>query len=84
MSHWARFLRERGFRVTVFEGEGARGKVTELYAVMPRKQTTQALKIAEGVEPGVFLVTESPGMIRRWTSDIPIRPTGWRAIFKRK
>jgi len=77
-------LREEGFRVTIFEGEGARGKVTELYIVIPRKRTAQVLKVAEGVEPGVFFVTESPGMIRRWTPDIPIRPTGWRAVFKRK
>lgn len=77
-------LREQGFRVTVFEGEGARGKVNELYTVLPRKWTAKVLKIAQGIEPGVFYVTESPGMIRRWTPDIPIRPTGWRAIFKRK
>lgn len=77
-------LRNRGFRVTVFEGEGARGKVNELYAVLPRKRTAEVLKTAQGIEPGVFYVTESPGMIRRWTPDIPIRPTGWRAVFKRK
>jgi uncharacterized protein YebE (UPF0316 family) len=80
----ARTLREHGFRVTIFEGEGATGTVTELYALMPRRKAAKALKIAEEVEPGVFFVTESPGMIRRWTTDIPIRPTGWRAVFKRK
>jgi uncharacterized protein YebE (UPF0316 family) len=80
----ARRIREMGFRVTIFQGEGARGPVHELYVVCHRKDARNILVAAEQLHPNVFYITETPGQVRRFRHQISQSPTGWRAIWKRK
>jgi uncharacterized protein YebE (UPF0316 family) len=77
-------LRAEGFKVTVFQGAGARGPVHELYVVCKRREARLAIKLAQTVNPDVFFITETPGQVRRLRHQLAQRPTGWRAVFKRK
>lgn len=77
-------LRSEGFRVTVFQGEGARGPVHELYVVCKRRESRWAIKTAQALNPHVFYITETPGELRRLRHQLTQRPTGWRSVFKRK
>jgi uncharacterized protein YebE (UPF0316 family) len=80
----ATHLRELGFRVTIFKGEGARGPVHELYVVCKRREARLAIKAAERMNPGVFYITETPGQVRRLRHQLVQKSSGWRAVFKRK
>ncbi|MCW8983890.1 MAG: DUF2179 domain-containing protein, partial [Thermoanaerobaculales bacterium] len=71
----------------VFNGEGAEGPVTLVYAVAPRRQAPKMLQLARSIDPGLFYVSEPAHESSR--GDTPrLRPvphaTGWRAVFKKK
>lgn len=80
----ARCLRDLGFRVTSFQGEGRSGPVMLLYIVCDRKEFRKALDAVRAIEPEAFYSTEMTGPIGRVTRPMMSPATGWRAIFKRK
>ncbi len=59
-------LTSGGFRVTQFEGIGAKGPVSELQIVCERKLLTRALKIVQAIDPEVFYICETPTRVRRF------------------
>ncbi len=77
-------IREAGFRVTTFEGEGKSGPVYELYVVCRRRDLSKLLVIVKRIEPGAFYVTEPAGMVSKIARPLMQPVTGWRAIFKKK
>lgn len=92
-------IRKKGFRVTVFTGEGQAGNVTELYIVCRRRDLNSLLKTTLAIEPNAFYVTEQAGKVSNVCKPImqPVastvsdvcRPimqpvTGWRAVIKKK
>jgi uncharacterized protein YebE (UPF0316 family) len=77
-------VREMGFSVTVFKGEGLSGVVSQLYIVCKRRDLSNLLKAIEVIQPGIFFVTEPVGVLRRTQLDHVTPSTGWRSIMKRK
>lgn len=77
-------IRELGFRVTEFQGQGRRGPVSELYVVCERRDLNKIMRCAQAIDPNVFYITETPGQVRRFRKHTISPLTGWRSIFKRK
>jgi len=77
-------LREKGFAVTNFEGEGKDGKVTEIYVAADRKNLPTLVKIVKEIEPDAFYIAEQAGFISKIRRPTMIPTTGWRAVQKKK
>jgi uncharacterized protein YebE (UPF0316 family) len=77
-------VRDCGFGVTTFQGEGLSGPVTMLYVVCRRRDLPCVIQIARSVEPDAFYITEQAGSVSKIYRPIMHPPTGWRAIFKKK
>jgi uncharacterized protein YebE (UPF0316 family) len=80
----AQELRKRGQRLTTFEGRGRDGKVTMIYAILPRKQLAETLEIARRLDPEVFW---GVAQVRDWSMNLPgplPHATGWRSVLKKK
>lgn len=77
-------LRETGFGVTTFQGEGRQGAVTLLYIVCERRDVRRALALVREIEPEAFYSTEMTGSVGKVTRPMMQPATGWRAIRKRK
>lgn len=52
-----RILREAGFGVTIFEGEGMEGKSYMLNIILERKQIQKLYQVIEGCDCGAFITT---------------------------
>ncbi len=77
-------IRQAGWAVTTFQGEGMSGPVTELYIVCRRRDIDRLTGLVGDIEPGAFYLTEQAGSVSRlWRPSLQ-QETGWRAIFKRK
>lgn len=77
-------MREQGYAVTAFSGEGYNGPVTELYIVCRRRDLNQLLKTVTTMEPRAFYVTEQAGSVSNIYRPIMQPVTGWRAVLKKK
>ena len=77
-------IREKGYRVTTFAGQGKYGPVEELYVVCRRREIKKLLKMALAIDPEAFYVTEQAGAVSNVCRPIMQPVTGWRAIFKKK
>ncbi len=77
-------LREKGFAVTNFEGEGKDGKVTEIYVATDRKNLSTLIKIVKEIEPDAFYIAEQAGIISKIRRPTMVPATGWRAVQKKK
>jgi len=77
-------LREKGFAVTTFEGEGKDGKVTEIYVATDRKNLTTLIKLVKEIEPEAFYIAEQAGIVSRIRRPTMVPATGWRAVQKKK
>ena len=77
-------LREKGFAVTTFEGEGKDGKVTEIYVATDRKNLTTLIKLVKEIEPDAFYIAEQAGIVSRIRRPTMVPATGWRAVQKKK
>lgn len=77
-------LREKGFAVTNFEGEGKDGKVTEIYVASDRKHLPMLVKIVKEIEPDAFYIAEQAGIVSKIRRPTMVPATGWRAIQKKK
>jgi uncharacterized protein YebE (UPF0316 family) len=83
----ARALRELGWKVTTFRGQGASGPVVLVYVAGPRRAVSRIIATARTVDPDLFYVVEpahesGQGLSTRMRS-VP-HATGWRAVFKKK
>ena len=77
-------VRNAGFGVTTFQGEGLSGPVTMLYVVCRRRDLHRVIQIARSVEPDAFYISEQAGSVSKIYRPFMSSPTGWRAIFKKK
>ena len=77
-------LREKGFAVTNFEGEGKDGKVTEIYVATDRKNLPMLIKIVKEIEPDAFYIAEQAGIVSKIRRPTMVPATGWRAVQKKK
>jgi uncharacterized protein YebE (UPF0316 family) len=77
-------LRREGFAVTLFEGEGQSGPVTENLIVCRRRDVNRILNIVHSVEPEPFFMTEPAGDVSWIHRPFMTPTTGWRAVLKRK
>ena len=77
-------VRQAGFAVTTFKGEGMSGPVVELYIVCRRKDLRKVVCLAHAIEPEAFYITEQVGEVSKIYRPIMTPVTGWRAILKKK
>jgi len=77
-------LREKGFAVTTFEGEGKDGKVTEIYVASERKNLTTLVKLVKEIEPDAFYIAEQAGYMSKIHRPTMVPTTGWRGVQKKK
>jgi uncharacterized protein YebE (UPF0316 family) len=77
-------LRQAGYAVTTFQGQGRSGPVTELYVVCRRRDMSPVLRLVTKVEPGAFYITEQAGMVSKVYRPLMQPFTGWRAVMKKK
>ena len=54
----AKELREKGFGVTIVNGEGLQGEVSITWCVTPRKRLKEVLKIVSNINPDAYITTE--------------------------
>ena len=54
----AQLLREQGFRVTEFQGNGRDGTIYLLFVQVPRKSVKQVMKLTRSIHPTCYLVVE--------------------------
>ena len=81
-------LRQAGFRVTTFQGEGRSGPVLELYMICRRRERKKIINIVHEFEPDAFYISEQAGHANK-SYDPTVRSTmlsfgGWRNILKKK
>lgn len=83
----AEAVRDEGHDVVVFDGVGADGPVTLVYAVAPRRIAPRMLQRARSIDPALLYVSE-PAHESFKGAALRLRPvphaTGWRAVFKKK
>lgn len=77
-------LREKGFAVTTFEGQGKDGVVTEIYVATERKNLPGLIKLVKGIEPDAFYIVEQAGIISKIRRPTMVPATGWRSVQKKK
>jgi len=76
-------LREAGFRVTSFNGEGRGGPVQLLFIETSRRETWRLLAEAAKLDKDCYYLVDD---IRLAAHPAMVRPmvTGWRSVLKRK
>jgi len=77
-------LRAIGQPVTVFQGEGMRGPVDELYIACRRRDLSRILSIVNEEDPESFYITEMARDVCRTIGPLSAECSGWRSVFKRK
>lgn len=77
-------LREKGFAVTTFQGEGKDGIVTEIYVAAERKNLPMLIKLVKEIEPDAFYIAEQAGIVSKIRRPTMVPATGWRAVQKKK
>ncbi|HVO85261.1 MAG TPA: DUF5698 domain-containing protein [Syntrophobacteria bacterium] len=77
-------VRDAGYALTTFQGEGKCGPVTMLYVVCRRRDLNEIIPLVKSVEPDAFYITEQPGSVSKIFRPALQPLTGWRATFKKK
>lgn len=77
-------IRQAGFGVTTFQGEGMTGPVSELYIVCRRRNLKELVDLVHKIEPGAFYITEQAGQVSKLYRPILAPVSGWRSILKKK
>ncbi len=77
-------LRGLGQAVTIFQGEGMRGPVLELYIACRRRDLKWLLPIVREEDADAFYLTEQARDVSKVVRPIHEPITGWRAILKKK
>ncbi len=58
-------LRENGYPITEFPGQGHSGPVSLIYSVVPRRAVGGLIKMIEQIDPDAFVVVDEPRKVRR-------------------
>lgn len=58
-------LRDRGYGVTEFAGEGRNGKVQVIYMIVKRRQAQNVIREVEAMDKDAFITVEEPRAIHR-------------------
>jgi len=61
----AEALRQEGFGVTEFVGQGRQGKVEFIYTLVKRRQVPEVIRVVERWDDDAFITVEEPRTIRR-------------------
>lgn len=77
-------LREAGYPVTIFKGEGRSGPVGELYVVCTNRNLNKVRGLVRRIDPEAFYTTEPAVEVSKIYRSSLHPVTGWRAIFKKK
>lgn len=77
-------LRDQGYPVTTFVGEGRSGPVVELYIVCSRADLQAVVDLVRRFDPNVFTITEPANSVSRVYRPLHQPWTGWRAVLKKK
>lgn len=77
-------LRNQGYSVTTFQGEGLKGPVHEIFLATRKKEIRKIVQQMKALDPNIFYVTEYANMMSGYRKPGKHTPTGWRAIFKKK
>lgn len=83
-NHIAAHLREKGQPVTIFNGEGMRGPVHELYIACRRRDLKWILPLVRAIDPRVFYVIEQARDMSKVLQPIYSPIGGWRSRGKGK
>lgn len=80
----AQTIRQYGYGVTTFDGEGLSGPVTMLYIVCMKKDMENLITEIKRIVPDAFYIIEQGGSVSKIQRPFVQTPTGWRAILKKK
>lgn len=77
-------LRLAGYAATELKGHGLNGDVSICFVVVPRKESSQVIRVAESIDPEVFITVEDVKSSEvRIYRDGARRP-GWLGLLNRK
>lgn len=77
-------LRAKGQPVTIFQGEGMRGPVSELYIACRRRDLKWILSEVQQIDPRLFYVIEQARDMSKVLKPVYSPIGGWRSADKRK
>ena len=81
-------LRQAGFAVTTFQGEGMSGPIVELYMLCRRREKNTVISLVHDIEPDAFFIIEQAGQANKsYVSSVRstmVPVGGWRNILKKK
>lgn len=77
-------MRQAGFTVTTFQGEGMTGPVVELYIACRRCNVKELISMVNEIEPDAFYIIEQVGHVNKIYQPVLQPVSGWRAILKKK
>lgn len=81
-------LRQAGFAVTTFQGEGMSGPIVELYMICRRREKNEIVSLVHNIEPDAFFMIEQAGQASKsYVSSVRstmVPVGGWRSILKKK
>jgi len=80
----ADFLRRMGQPVTLFEGQGMKGPVSELYIACRRRDLKWILPAVQERDQHIFYIIEHASDISHILRPIYTPRSGWRSRFQRK
>jgi uncharacterized protein YebE (UPF0316 family) len=76
-------LRSEGFRAVAFPGDDDDGPIDMLFIEVPRRKTPDVALFIRHIDPNCFYTIDDVQMVSR-PSLLLHRPTGWRAVMKKK
>lgn len=82
-SEIATSLRNDGYTLTEFKGEGRDGMVSMLFIETPRRRVRRLLERISRLDPYSFCIVDDVRLVHH-RSGFRSTPTGWRAIAKKK
>lgn len=76
-------LRSEGLRAVVFPGDDEDGPIDMLFLEVPRRKTPDVTMYIRDIDPDCFYTIDDVQMVSR-PALLLHRPTGWRAVMKKK
>jgi uncharacterized protein YebE (UPF0316 family) len=76
-------LRAEGFRAVLFPGDDDNGPIDMLFIEVPRRKTSDITLFVREIDPDCFFTIDDVQMVSR-PALVLHRPTGWRAVMKKK
>lgn len=76
-------LRSEGFRTFLFPGNDDDGSIDMLFLEVPRRKTSDITLFIREIDPDCFYTIDDVQMVSR-PALLLHRPTGWRAVLKKK